>query len=234
MIAFENVTKSYPTPKGVHTILEDVSFTLPAGSKLGVLGLNGAGKSTLINLMSGAQPPTRGTIIREGRISWPLGFSGGFNGSLSGLENCLFVARIYGRDEQEVADFVEDFTELGVHFRLPVRGYSSGMRARLSFGLSLAFDFDYYLIDEMIAVGDARFREKSRHALQDIHARAGVILVSHSAGLIREHCKTVCVVHDKAVTFYDDIKEGYSAYKAIVKQNRRPAEERTQNVAAIA
>lgn len=220
MIVFDQVTKSYRTPKGVRTILDDVSFTLERSCKLGILGVNGAGKSTLVNLMSGAQSPTSGKISRAGRLSWPLGFAGGFNGSLSGLENCLFVARIYGRNEKEVAAYVADFSELGDHFYLPVKNYSSGMRARLSFGLSLAFDFDYYLIDEVIAVGDARFRAKCQAALQDIHAKAGVILVSHSPELLKEHCRQIAVVHDKKVRLFDDYEDGWSHYKSIVTKGR--------------
>lgn len=216
MITFDQVSKAYPTPKGVRTILKDVSFTLEKSCKLGILGVNGAGKSTLINLMSGAQQPSAGRITRGGRLSWPLGFAGGFNGSLSGLENCLFVARIYGRNEKEVAAYVADFSELGDHFYLPVKSYSSGMRARLSFGLSLAFDFDYYLIDEVIAVGDARFRAKCQVALQDIHARAGVILVSHSPELLKEHCSQIAVVHDKKVRLFPDYNEGWAFYKSIL------------------
>lgn len=217
MIVFDSVTQAYNTKKGIHTILENLTFTIPAGCKMGILGINGAGKSTLLNLISGAQLPSKGRILREGRVSWPLGFAGGFNGDLSGLENCLFVSRIYGRDEKEVADYVTEFSELGEHFHLPVRSYSSGMRARLSFGLSLAFDFDFYLIDEVIAVGDVRFRAKCRTALQEVHKRAGVILVSHSASLLREHCECLAVVHDKNVHFFDTIDDGIEFYKQLLR-----------------
>lgn len=220
MIVLDSVTKSYPTPQGVKTVLDDVSITLPARCKLGILGLNGAGKSTLLDLISGAQLPTRGTVRRQGRISWPLGFAGGFNGRLSGLENCLFVSRIYGRNEKEIAAYVADFAELGRDFYLPVRSYSSGMRARLSFGLSLAFDFDYYLIDEVIAVGDARFQEKCRAALQNIHSRAGILMVSHARSLLRAYCENILVVHDKKLHFYESRREGYRFYKSLVRQSR--------------
>lgn len=217
MIVFDNVTQAYNTKKGIHTILENLTFTIPAGCKMGILGINGAGKSTLLNLISGAQLPSKGQIIRQGRVSWPLGFAGGFNSDLSGLENCLFVSRIYGRDEKEVTNYVAEFSELGEHFYLPVKSYSSGMRARLSFGLSLAFDFDFYLIDEVIAVGDVRFRAKCRTALQEVHKRAGVILVSHSVSLLREHCECLTVVHDKNVHFFDTIDDGIEFYKQLLR-----------------
>ncbi len=215
MIAFENVTQRYQTPKGMHTVLQDLSFTIPRGAKLGILGLNGAGKSTLLNLISGAQLPSAGRIRRQGVVSWPLGFAGGFNGSLSGLDNCLFVSRIYGQDEKSVAAFVADFAGLGEHFYLPVRSYSSGMRARLSFGLSLAFSFDFYLIDEIIAVGDMRFRKKCHDALLRLKASAGLILVSHSVPMVKEYCTSLAVVHDKRIRFFDDMKDGFRYYKSL-------------------
>lgn len=223
MITFDNVTKSYPTPKGHHVVLKNLSFQIEKSCRLGIMGLNGAGKSTLINLISGAILPTSGSVRRDGRISWPLGFAGGFNGSLSGLENCLFVARIYGRSERKIAAYVEEFSELGEHFHLPVKGYSSGMRARLAFGLSLAFDFDYYLIDEVIAVGDTRFRDKCHKALTEVQSRAGIIIVSHNKSLIKKYCETIAVVHDKNIQLFGDKKTGYGFYKSIVLEARAKA-----------
>jgi capsular polysaccharide transport system ATP-binding protein len=225
MIVFENVSQEYPTPKGVRTVLDNLSFALPERCKLGILGLNGAGKSTLVNLISGAQLPARGRIIRTSRISWPLGFAGGFNGSLSGIENCLFAARIYGQDERKIIDYVTEFSELGQHLQLPVKAYSSGMRARLSFGLSLAFDFDYYLIDEVIAVGDARFRVKCKTALETKLKHAGIVLVSHAMSTIQEYCTSLALVHDRKVQFFDDMEEGFKAYSALTGQPYEPRKE---------
>lgn len=213
MIRFEQVYKGFRTPRGMHPVLEDVSFTLDACQKMGMMGSNGAGKSTLLSLISGAQFPDKGRITRAARFSWPLGFSGGMNGSLTGRENCLFVARIYGRNVREVIDFVADFSELGRHFTLPVRGYSSGMRARLAFALSMAFDFDYYLIDEVLAVGDVGFQEKCKRAFREKHPNAGMILVSHSQDLIAEYCDRVAILHNRAIHFFDDLQEGFGFYR---------------------
>ncbi len=215
MIIFEHINKSYRTPKGIHRVLEDVSFTIPSHQKIGIMGSNGAGKSTLLNLISGSQTPDSGRITRFERMSWPLGFSGGMNASLTGLENCTFVARIYGRSEREVIAYVRDFSELGRHFNLPVRTYSSGMRARLAFGLSMAFDFGCYLIDEIISVGDFGFQEKCRAAFRERHSRAGLILVSHSPELIAEYCDKIAIMHHRALHFFDDLQKGFDFYNDV-------------------
>src|SRR5690606_422467 len=166
MIELQSVSKTYRL-KGIRKqVFDDFTFTFPRNKNVAVLGPNGAGKSTLMRLISGAEAPDRGRIIRRAKLSWPLGFSGGFNGSMTGIENIRFVSRIYGADSDQVIDSVADFAELGKSLHLPIRTYSTGMRARLAFGISLAIDFDYYLVDEVIGVGDASFRQKSQDALR--------------------------------------------------------------------
>jgi capsular polysaccharide transport system ATP-binding protein len=198
MIELEHVTKIYRTTKGPHVVLDDVSIRFHPGEGIGIVGRNGAGKSTLLRIIGGAEMPTSGAIRRTSRVSWPVGFAGGFHGSLSGEANCRFVARIYGQDIERVVDETRAFADIGEYFFMPVRTYSSGMRARLAFGLSMAIDFDLYLLDEITAVGDKPFRKKCSEALDARKARAGFILVSHDIAMIRRHC-TRCAVLDGGV-----------------------------------
>lgn len=214
MIELRNVTKSYKTKAGRHMVLDNVSLSFPADQNVGILGRNGAGKSTLLRLIAGIEMPDEGTILRAGHISWPLGFAGGFNGSLSGEENARFVARIYGEDIDRVVDYAEDFAELGKYFFMPVRTYSSGMRARLAFGLSMAIDFNVYLIDEVTAVGDKRFKNKCKKAFSDRSATSTLIMVSHDMRTIREYCNTCMLLQDGDLLLYDDIDQATAAYEA--------------------
>ncbi|MCA8972821.1 MAG: ATP-binding cassette domain-containing protein, partial [Planctomycetes bacterium] len=154
MIRLEGVTKAYRTTVGDHVVLDRIDADFPEAVSIGVLGRNGAGKSTLLRILGGAEQPDAGKVTRSGRVSWPIGFAGGFNSSLTGEENCRFVARIYDADLDEVIESTRAFADIGAYFRMPVRTYSSGMRARLAFGLSMAIDFDTYLVDEVTAVGD--------------------------------------------------------------------------------
>jgi len=188
MIQLQEVTKTYRTRGGMNTVLSGVSFTVERGERLGILGRNGAGKSTLIRIISGAEMPTTGTVTRTMKVSWPLAFSGGFHGGLSGLDNLRFICRIYGVDVQDKREFLEDFSELGKYLMEPVKTYSSGMRARLAFGISLAIDFDCYLIDEIVAVGDERFRAKCEVELFQKRRDKTYIIVSHSPTYMRKHC----------------------------------------------
>jgi capsular polysaccharide transport system ATP-binding protein len=165
-VLLKEVSKRYRLRHGEKIVLDNVTFAFPRGVSVAVLGLNGAGKSTLIRLIAGAEEPTSGHIIRYTRISWPLGFSGGFAGSMTGKENVRFVARIYGQDVDEVEEFVRAFADIGEHYNMPVRTYSAGMRARLAFGVSMAIDFDCYLVDEILAVGDAVFRKNANRSFQ--------------------------------------------------------------------
>ncbi|HBH26452.1 MAG TPA: ABC transporter ATP-binding protein [Rhodospirillaceae bacterium] len=216
MIEIQNVSKAYCT-RGAKTVVFDrLNLSIPRGRNLAIMGCNGAGKSTLMRLLSGAERPDSGRILRSASVSWPLGFAGGFNGSMTGVENVRFVSRVYGRDTDAVLDYVRDFAEIGHHLRLPMRTYSSGMRARLAFGLSLAIDFDCYLIDEAMSVGDARFRAKSKAAFADKMAKAGqVVMVSHSLGIIREYCNCgILLERGGKVAHFDDAESLIEAYKA--------------------
>lgn len=215
MIELHNVTKSYRTGAGSNLVLDDVSLSFPHGQNVGILGRNGAGKSTLLRLIAGVEMPDAGSITRRGRISWPLGFSGGFNGSLSGEENCRFVSRIYGEDVDRVTEYTQDFAELGKYFQMPVRTYSSGMRARLAFGLSMAIDFSVYLVDEVTAVGDKRFKTKCRKAFSDRRERSTLIMVSHDLKTVDEYCDRCFLLQDGDLYAYEDMKQAKAAYEAM-------------------
>ena len=212
MIKLENVTKTYETRQGPREVLHDISVTIQRGEKIGILGRNGSGKSTLIRLLGGAERPTSGIVRREMNVSWPLAFSGGFQGSLTGLDNLRFICRIYGGDINRAIPFVEEFSELGVYFREPVKKYSSGMRARLAFALSMAIEFDCYLIDEVMAVGDNRFRERCHHELLEKRKDRALILVSHDPSQIREHCQIFYVLHQGRLARFDKIEKAYDYY----------------------
>ncbi len=212
MIELENITKIYKTRTGSHTVLRNLNLTVRPGERVGILGRNGAGKSTLIRLMSGAERPTKGRIRRKMSISWPLAFGGAFQGSLSGLDNLKFVCRVYGADYRDKISFVDEFSELGKFLYEPVRSYSSGMRARLAFAISMAIDFDCFLVDEVIAVGDARFHDKCKRELFEKRGDRAMILVSHEAQNIREYCK-------KAYVLRDGVLEGFEDVDAALAQN---------------
>lgn len=216
MIEVINLTKSYQGKNGRVNVFKDLTFTIPAKKNVAILGNNGAGKSTLLRLLGGIDAPDRGKIICNETISWPVGLSGGFQGSLTGRENVKFVGRVYGAEGEtlrEVIAYVEKFAEIGNHFDRPVRGYSSGMRARLAFGLSLAFDFDYYLIDEAMSVGDANFRKKAAAEFTARVNRANVILISHGMGQIRTMCNHVLLLRNGAVKQFEDVEEGIIEYQ---------------------
>ena len=212
MIVCENITKVYHHAGMRKKVLDDVSLTFQRGEKVGILGRNGAGKSTLIKLIGGVELPTSGRIRRKMSTSWPLGFGGGFQGSLTGLDNARFIARIYDREYREIRDFVNEFSELGQQLRMPVMTYSSGMRARLAFALSLAIDFECYLIDEIILVGDQNFQRKCHYELFERRADRTMLLASHDTHIIRETCQRVLLVAGGKATFYDDVDEGLAVY----------------------
>lgn len=214
MIELERVSKAYPVKQGLHLVLNDVSFAFPERTNVGVLGRNGSGKSTLLRIVAGVEAPDHGRVVRTGRVSWPIGFSGGFNGSLSGEENCRFVARIYGESVDRVVAFTRDFAELGEYFEMPVKTYSSGMRARLAFGLSMAIDFDVYLVDEVTAVGDADFQRKCRANFQARQHRSSVIIVSHNLKTIREYCDVCAVLVEGRVVLCNSVDEAAGVYQA--------------------
>ena len=213
MIQFRAVTKIYQTRAGVHCVLDNIDFAVGKGEKFGILGRNGAGKSTLIRILSGAELPTKGEVLRSMSVSWPLAFGGAFQGSLTGLDNFRFICRIYGVNSQEKMSYVEDFAELGKYFREPVKTYSSGMRARLAFAISMAIDFDCFLIDEVISVGDARFHAKCQEELFIKRNDRSFIMVSHEAHNIREHCQKIGILIGGKITVFDDIDEAYKHYQ---------------------
>lgn len=219
MIELRNITKSYLHHKGGRRyILQNLSFTIPSGRNVAIIGRNGAGKSTLMNLLAGVDTPDSGKIITNKSISWPVGLRGGFQGSLSGRENCKFIARVQGFSGKDLArkvKYVEEFAEIGEYFDLPVKTYSSGMRARVAFGLSLAFDFDYYLVDEALSVGDSHFKQKATLAFKKKLGQANIILVTHGMNQVRSMCDLVIVLDRGKVVSYDDIEEGINIYNKI-------------------
>jgi capsular polysaccharide transport system ATP-binding protein len=213
MIELRNITKIYRTTVGPHVVLADISLTFGPTESVGILGRNGAGKSTLLRIIGGAEMPTSGTVIRTSRVSWPIGFGGSFNGSLSGEENCRFVARIYAQPIDRVVEDTRAFAEIGNYFRMPVRTYSSGMRARLAFGLSMAIDFEIYLIDEVTAVGDKPFRRKCAQAFAERRERAGLIMVSHDVALLQAHCTRGAFLDEGALRVFESVEEATRAYE---------------------
>lgn len=220
MIHLRNLCKTY-TLNGRHKVVADnITATFPSGVSVALLGRNGAGKSSLLRMISGAMLPSSGKILSTGTISWPVGFAGSFNGELTGEQNCRFVARVYGIDTDELLFFVEDFAELGDHFRLPVRTYSSGMKSRLAFGLSMAIPFDTYLVDEVSAVGDAAFKAKSNRVFNERLSNAGAIVVAHSMGMLRETCHSGAVLEGGKLTFYVDVEEAIAAHMDNMRKSR--------------
>jgi len=208
--------KAYPTRFGTKQVLRGVSFELRMGERLGILGRNGAGKSTLIRLVSGAERPTAGSITSTISISWPLAFGGAFQPQLTGADNIRFIGRIYNHDAERNLDFVEEFAELGPYLREPVRSYSSGMRARLAFAISMITEFDCFLIDEIASVGDARFHDRCNHELFEKRGERAMIIVSHDAAYIRDNCNRWAILHDGQFVPYDDFELAYAIFKDLI------------------
>lgn len=215
MIRFENVTKVYRTLGQRRTILDRVSFTLRPGISYGIMGINGAGKSTTMRLIAGTEEPTRGRVHRGLRVSWPLGFAGGFHSKMTGRDNVIFVARIYGEDPRRVLDFVEDFSELGSYLDMPIGTYSSGMGARLAYGMSMAIPFDCYLIDETLAVGDARFAKRCHDVFTQRRKNADVILISHTMETIREYCSQAIILAGGQAIVYENADDAIEVYRRL-------------------
>jgi len=213
MIELHNVTKAYRIRHGHNIVLNSVNFRFPAGANIGILGKNGSGKSTLLRILSGAEQPDAGRVRRTGRVSWPIGFSGGFSPSLTGHENTRFVARLYGADVATVCGFAYDFCELGDYFDMPVRTYSAGMRARLAFALSMAIDFDVYLVDEVTAVGDTNFQKKCRKAFDDRRGRASVVIVSHDMLTIQSYADRCAVLRHGRLIEFDNVADAANFYQ---------------------
>ncbi|MDK3023788.1 ABC transporter ATP-binding protein [Cupriavidus taiwanensis] len=215
MITITDVHKRYRTTQGSRWVLRGVTLKIPQKSRVALIGANGAGKSTLLRLVGGIDQPNRGSIIRNCRVSWPLGLTGGFQGSLSGRQNTKFVCRIHGVRGAlaETLEFVHAFSELRDAFEDPVKTYSSGMRSRLAFAMSLAFDFDTYLVDELTAVGDAAFKRKSQKAFEDLAGRAGLVMVSHSESTLKNFCQAAVWLHQGQAHWFDSVDEALRAYR---------------------
>lgn len=212
MIICHNLSKSYTHGSGRKNVFKGVNLTVQRGDRIALLGRNGAGKSTLIKLIGGVEMPTSGKVERRMSVSWPLGFAGGFQGSLTGYDNARFIARIYDRDYGEMRAFIEDFTELGRQLTMPVKTYSSGMRARLAFALSLAIEFECYLIDEIILVGDQNFQRKCQYELFEKRADRSMILASHSMDVVNQYCNRAVLLHQGQVTDFDDVGLAVDTY----------------------
>lgn len=219
MIKLDNLTKFYPLSNGdKHFVFREFTFTFPDNCSIGLIGRNGAGKSTLMRLLSGADIPNAGRVITDKKISWPVGLAGGFQHALSARDNVKFVARVYGYKGEALEEkvrYIEEFAEIGKYFDEPMNTYSSGMRSRIGFGLSMAFDFDYYLIDEAGAVGDAKFKKKSDAIYKEKLSNSKVIMVSHNMAEIKQWCDKVILVNSGMTTVYDDVDEGIEMYKRI-------------------
>lgn len=216
MIQLINVSKDYPTKGGLRRVLNDINLTIHPGQRVGILGRNGAGKSTLVRLISGAEPPTTGTIERNMSVSWPLAFTGGFQTTLTGADNVRFICRIYGVDFEPRLEFVKEFSELGEYLFEPVASYSSGMRARLAFAVSMTIDFDCYLIDEVMAVGDERFRARCKVELFEKRRDKAMLIVSHSHRYLKGTCDRFLLFRDGTIEEHDEFEEVYFQYKLLM------------------
>lgn len=225
MIRLTNVCKDYPTRAGPRRILNNVSLTIRPGERIGILGRNGAGKSTLVRLISGAEPPTSGTIVRNMSVSWPLAFSGGVHGALTGADNVRFICRIYGVEFEPRFQFVKEFSELGIYLDEPVSTYSSGMRARLAFAISMTIDFDCYLIDEVLSVGDEGFRDRCKTELFENRRDKAMLIVSHSHRYLKETCERFLLFRNGVVEEFDDFDEVYFQYKTLIGEGFASKEE---------
>ena len=225
MIRFENLSKSYYVRGRRQVVIDDLDLTLPTGRSLALLGRNGAGKSTLMELIAGTLRPDRGRVWSDGTISWPVGLSGSFHRELTGAQNVRFIARVYGVDTDELVEFAREFAELGDHFDMPMRSYSSGMKSRLAFGVSMGIPFDTYLVDEATSVGDKRFKTKSRAVFRARMQSASAILVSHSMSQVREYCDTGVVLHQGRLRYFEDLEEAIDYHEALLEDHPHAAPE---------
>ena len=207
MIVMENLTKTFYMHGVRKTVADNISAVFPSGVSVGLMGRNGAGKSTLLKILAGTTDPTSGRVLSDGSVSFPVGLASSMHPNLTGAQNTRFVARIYGVDTDALTRFVEDFADIGNHFYLPVRSYSSGMRGRLSFGINMGLKFDTYLIDEITAVGDAEFADKSRAVFLDRLNNAGAVFVSHAVPLLRRMCTAGAVLEKGKLQYFDDLDE---------------------------
>ena len=218
MIVLRNLTKTFITNGHRKTVADNINATFPSGVSIALMGRNGAGKSTLLKLLAGTTDPTAGEVLTTGSISFPVGLATSMHPHLTGAQNTRFVARIYGVDTDSLVEFVRDFADIGHHFYLPVRTYSSGMRGRISFGINMGLKFDTYLIDEVTSVGDATFVDKSREVFAERMADSGAIFVSHSVAQVRQMCTAGAVLENGQLEYYDDIEEAIAIHEANMRR----------------
>ena len=218
MIELRNLSKTYWLRGRSKVIARELNAVFPSRTSVAILGRNGAGKSSLLRMIAGTLDPDEGEVLSDGTISWPVGFAGSFHPELTGLQNVRFIARVYGVDSDELTDFVRDFAELGAHFNLPVRSYSSGMRSRLAFGTSMGIHFDTYLVDEITAVGDAAFKEKSEALFRQRLGASSAIMVSHALGQVKRLCEHAAVLDDGRLHYYTDVDQGILHHQEVMRR----------------
>ncbi|HHX89216.1 MAG TPA: ABC transporter ATP-binding protein [Paracoccus sp.] len=216
MIVIESLAKGFWVKGQYVPVFHDLNMTVPTGRSVALLGGNGAGKSTLLQIVAGTLKPDAGRVYSDGAISWPVGLASSFHKDLTGEQNTRFIARAYGVDTGSLCDFVQDFAELGPHFLAPIRTYSSGMRSRLTFGISMGIQFDTYLVDEVTAVGDAKFKRKARRLFRDRIKAAGAIMVNHNLTELRDYCDCALLLHEGQLQFFDDLDEGIAEHRRLM------------------
>lgn len=220
MIEIRNLCKTFVLNGRRKVVADNISAVFPDRTAVAILGRNGAGKSSLLKMLAGSMDPDSGEVISTGTISWPVGFAGSFHPEMTGLQNVRFIARVYGVDTAELVDFVADFAGLGQHFNLPVRTYSSGMRSRLAFGVSMGIHFETYLVDEVTAVGDAAFREKSELLFAERITQSGAVMVTHNMAQVKRLCTLAGVLEDGRLSFYDDVDEAIAHHQELMKSDK--------------
>jgi capsular polysaccharide transport system ATP-binding protein len=213
MIRFENLTKSFEVHSGRKLVIDNLSLTVDTGKSLALLGRNGAGKSTLMSIIAGNMRPDSGRVVTNGTMSWPIGQAGSIHPQMTGAQNVRFIARVYGIETEELVDFVQDFAQIGDHFHMPVRTYSSGMRSRLTFGLSLGIKFDTYLIDEVTAAGDAAFRARSAALFHERMKTSDAIMVNHNLNELKEFCDAALILEHGKLEYFEDLDEAIELHK---------------------
>lgn len=222
MIELRNLSKTFRQNGVTKVVARNINFTFPSGETVALLGGNGAGKSTMLKMIAGTMTPDHGEIVSTGTISWPVGFAGSFHNDLTGAQNVRFVARVYGVDTEEAVEFTKEFSQLGTHMHMPVKTYSSGMRSRLAFAMSMAVPFDTYLIDEITAVGDGSFRAKSEAMLLARLEKSGAIFVSHSLGQMQRICTSGVVLHNGRFFYYAKVAKAIEHYNHIMQDQLPP------------
>ena len=220
MIEIRNLCKTFVLNGRRKVVADNISAVFPDRTAVAILGRNGAGKSSLLKMLAGSMDPDSGEVTSTGTLSWPVGFAGSFHPEMTGLQNVRFIARVYGVDTAELVDFVADFAGLGQHFNLPVRTYSSGMRSRLAFGVSMGIHFETYLVDEVTAVGDAAFREKSELLFAERITQSGAVMVTHNMAQVKRLCTLAGVLEDGRLSFYDDVDEAIAHHQELMKSDK--------------